>query len=855
MPIYPSNRYISFLLLAILVFIMLACAEPPSDQEAAVEDSVDQTLTNLGVDTTVTDRQDDEGNPLPENYLPLGANESLEKFDELVLIGWPLAASSGFDSQLTLMEFDRNNDASFTTDVLFAPSQAQTPWASSVGDTPESKRHSVAADIDADGLQELIVVHQQENQAVQLMVYEDKPSGFIQNQTVTVSAQTHSYLSAGASDINGDGYSEVWVALISGSQVKLQLLDNTQGLLSLSTTQLDIEADFPGSEIQVTLSSGNIDYDASIELGVIVNESFQLSGDSGISNFYLFDDQQHNFEIVNSGLLHSTTLNRTAVVGNIVLADIDNDNIDEIVLAGLTHFDPDNSCEYSTLLLAYDDAANDFSELGALEETETIHGGCNKSVKGNLRYVHLNAGDIDGDGISEIQANEYLYDDFSNAPAFSYLRDVNSDIAKLPLAQLYGNNEGFTGEFAYETSDIIVADMTANKRQDVVFISHSTNEMQIWGMGDPKPNIGAIDGEWRLLKNIPITPVTDETPYRPDLLAINVNHDGLSIAFDAGEHKVVFTEPVILAALAAAPCYSSQGQNLDACRTSYGSTQSQQVEFEDSLSISAGVFIGVNVEFSDPITALRLSEVESKVKVTATASLKHSSSYTYSETVEYTTGSIEDTVVFSTIPFDIYTYTITSHPDENLMGEKIVVSMPRAPVTLQVSRDFYNANVEHGGPKIGTDVFNHKAGDPSSYPTASLKDSLLNRYSLIKSDEQEITRWAYATGPAAVGEGGGSTSLEINIVEENGTGTSVGAQVEFEAQATFGVVLAGFSVGSSVESSLQVTHGEESSYVGAVANLPSEGFADKDYRWGLMTYLVDDHISGQQFEVINYWVE
>jgi hypothetical protein len=40
-----------------------------------------------------------------------------------------------------------------------------------------------------------------------------------------------------------------------------------------------------------------------------------------------------------------------------------------------------------------------------------------------------------------------------------------------------------------------------------------------------------------------------------------------------------------------------------------------------------------------------------------------------------------------------------------------------------------------------------------------------------------------------------------------------------------------------------------------VASFPSEFFSENAYNWGLFTYVMDDHASEQQFEVINYWVE
>jgi len=117
------------------------------------------------------------------------------------------------------------------------------------------------------------------------------------------------------------------------------------------------------------------------------------------------------------------------------------------------------------------------------------------------------------------------------------------------------------------------------------------------------------------------------------------------------------------------------------------------------------------------------------------------------------------------------------------------------------------------------------------------------------------SQWAYEFGPVSVGQGGGDTSLEINVATESGLGVAVGVEAEFELEATAGVIVAGFSIGISNETSLQISHGSESTYGGAVANLPSTEFAANSYDWGLFTYVMDDHASGQKFEIINFWVD
>jgi hypothetical protein len=320
-----------------------------------------------------------------------------------------------------------------------------------------------------------------------------------------------------------------------------------------------------------------------------------------------------------------------------------------------------------------------------------------------------------------------------------------------------------------------------------------------------------------------------------------VNHDSLAISFDEGEYQLVFTEPVLIAALAAAPCFTDLGQNTDACRTEFGTAESTTVAVEDTFTVTAGVTVGFESEFS--ALGIKTAGIEVLATVKARASRIQSEAYTLTKRIVYTTGPVEDTVIFTTIPLDQYTYTITSHPDPELINSKIVVSMPRSTVEIQVERDFYNENVVPGGPMIDSSVFTHAAGDPPTYPSEADKDAALQQYE------------GFDLGPTTVGAGGGATTLEINIATETGSTTAYGMEYELSVQATAGVVVAGFSVGLDTERSLQIVHGEESNYAGAVSNLPTDVFAANGYDWGLYTYVLDDHESGQEFEVINYWVE
>lgn len=846
----------SALLIAFLCAVLSGCGGDGGNIDGSggsggtrTADDVAGALTNLGVDVTETARQGDDLEALPDDYTPFGSSRAFDVNEELAMVGIALADPAFSDRGLTLMELDRvGTNAIYTDDALFTPEPASTPWAASVGDDPGNLRNASRGDFDGDGLEELAVVYRAEGEtAIQLQIYEDQTQNFSTGQLLTLGSDPATSLSVAGGDFNGDGLSDLVVGVATNDAVKLLLVDNDEGTLSVSSTVLDLPQTAPNSAIDLAIASGNLDYDPSHELVVLVNETFGAP-EQGTTRYYVFDDGKTGFTAITDDLVRANldNVNRTAIVADVALGDVDGDNLDEIIFAGLTNFDPNGTCAYNYLLVALDDLIRNRVPIGAAEHQPNIHGGC---AAGELRYVHVNTLDVDGDDAPEIQANELLYEDFAQFPPWTRLVAPTAPTAgseaevEIPDASLFASDEGFSGRFDAKNSSMVVADLTADARQDVIFYSQSTNRLEVWGLSDPIEDPSGPDaqlGQWRMLKSIEIEPPGSGEPVRPVLVTANVNHDSLSISFDEGEYQLVFTEPVLIAALAASPCFSDLGQNTDACRTEFGTAESTTVAIEDTFTVTAGVTVGFESEFS--VLGVKSAGIEVLGTVKRHASRIESEAYTLTKRIVYTTGPIEDTVVFTTIPLDQYTYTITSHPDPELINSKIVVSMPRSPVEIQVERSFYNANVVPGGPMIDASVFTHEAGDPLSYPSQADKDNTLGQYD------------GFEVGPATVGGGGGATTLEINVATETGSTTAYGMEYELEVQATAGVVVAGFSVGVDTESSLQVVHGEESSYVGTVSNLPTETFAANGYDWGLFTYVLDDHESGQEFEVINYWV-
>ena len=191
------------------------------------------------------------------------------------------------------------------------------------------------------------------------------------------------------------------------------------------------------------------------------------------------------------------------------------------------------------------------------------------------------------------------------------------------------------------------------------------------------------------------------------------------------------------------------------------------------------------------------------------------------------------------------------------------MDLPRSLITAIASREFYNATVQEDALQIDDRVFEHVPGRISSYPTASLKDAILrnerSRLEEVRFGGLTPSRFepvealgGLETGPISVGQGAGSTELAIEYVETEGEGNALELGYEFSLEATFGAIF-GFTVGLSRERTLTLSHGEATTYSGTIGSIDEDNFAANRYQFGLFTYL--QTLEGQEFEVINFWVE
>jgi hypothetical protein len=813
-------------------------------------DPVERTLSELGVSSTSEPRVDDDGDPLPDDYAPLGSRRTINRFAEIVPFGLRLEGDLTTDGRMPVLDIEPGANNTFSWSVLRDDAPADTPWFT---DAPGRARAAANGDFDRDGQDEIAIVYQIDGEPVRLVIMDGAPDyGF--SEPVVVDTGTWDQLFVAAGDFDGNETEDLVIALVSNAEGTTLVTFANDGEFRLDGTPRRIERLGEESrETQVVLQAGNIDYDRALELAVVVNqyrgEVSNGAGGSDISDssrYVIYDDSRNGHAVLKSDLavIDVGTEVKTAKVADIALGDVDGDNVDEVVLGGLDVVgNATNPPNY--LVEVFDDAKRDFAHLDG-RETDSRAISLQPQASGAMQYLvylHVLTADLDGDGAAEVVTNQFVYEDLRQAGGALVRMDLGEGPLEIPMEDLFAEgNSGDDYYFSWASSDMEAADVTSDRRDNIVLYAQTLNfvigegqTVQVWG-------IDGIDG-WKKMLDVftqRSNPLNRGEQLHPQLLLADaeVDNESMALEYSDGSYRFVFTEPVVLAALAAAPCSENLGQSLgSSCRTAFGRAISDTQAREDSWTIIAGVSVGFDA------TVPFVGGPEAIVDTRNTIRNYSIDSYTLTTSVLRETGALEDSVIFTTVPLDIYTYTVLSHPNPDLIGEQLEVRLPREPITVMVEREIYNAAVGTEGPQIDDSVFTHVEGDPASYPTRAEKDALLRQNDGLESEEVDV------------GQGTGQTVVSISDFSSTTSGQSYDFETTLNLKATAGGVVGGFTVGGGAGFALEITRGEETIYQGSVGNISEEFFPAEAYSWGLFSYIHEDAASGQTFEVLNYWVE
>jgi len=833
-PFRPSLPLLALLAAAVPAAAQRTAPQPVPPRTVGPQDAIDPNAGNpvasalhaFGVSTDPTPRMDEMEQELGENYSPLGGAMVLNRTDELVLVGLDL---QGDDFQRSFFLYQDGvagtTSGAYDPEILadMGPNEMEDVRpATTAGGAPQSYRAVDSADLDGDGREEVLVLFVQGNE-LRLRVIQDESGGFATSEQVLAVESSIDDVAVTAADADGDGKAEVLTArAVDGLGVTLSLWKAIGGAWVL-LGERQIAPAIGASAFSLVLEHGNVDNDLYTEWVLVVDEN---ADPDGLCRWFLYDDLLAGGGLVAGGPLFSTDAGvpRVAVVGDVALGDIDGDQRDEIVLAGLTRFG--HGCEQPDyLVLALDDAEHGLAELGTSHFHHDYYTGSCTTPK-LVRWAHVNTADLDGDGRDEIQVNQWIYDDWVEGGDWTAAWTLPDSVVLSGTTWQY---------FDRSTSAFTMGDYDGDGHADVLTVRAGIHNVQVYGFQLPSPNPMIVNKGYVCAESYSV----NAGFHNPLLVMVNVDADSPVLSYSGGQHEYVFTEPIVIAALAAPPYQAGIAQNYGACSTTFGNTTSTGSESERTLSFSASASVGVNLDGG----ALTQSEFELEESLSVVASQVSSQAYQLDRTILFQSGWDEDLVVFTTIPTDVYTYTVVTHPDPSLVGSQVVLRLPRDPITLQADRVYYNEHIPADGMRVDQRVFTHVLGDVSSYPTRSQKNALLNLHGGLQH------------GPVSVGQGSGSTQVAIQVSNSVSNGGSLEIGYELAVKATAGGAMAGFTVGASASDSLTITSGTQTTYTGTVGAIGAADFAANQYQFGLFTYVLPEPNRGYEFEVLNYWVE
>jgi hypothetical protein len=664
---------------------------------------------------------------------------------------------------------------------------------------------------------------------------------------------------AGKGDVDGDGYDEIVLVYYveKDELLKLHVIDRKAGkyVASTSTLAKGVKVDakaLAGAPFRdqilatrMSLAVGDLDGDGRDELAVGFEDKLRV-----------VDDAAKDHAALASRSFASADSSAPNTILSLGIGDFSGDGKQRLVVVANQH-DASWNALYADYAL-YEGALA--KEL--LSEQLIVRDGASTHV---FKSARVAVGDIDGDRLDEVVFCAYngsayylaLMDDQRAKGAFIggltavsgalvALLDMDADGAKeiavgkqvlgwdsssKKLAQAASLSQGITFSVA-------AGDLDGDFREDLIVPAGSA--LVIYATDKT--------GTFAARKSLPAS-----CTILPALVAANMDKDSLVVEY-TGKQELLFTDPQLLAVMAAPPAYSGIGQQDGS--TTFGKTKGTEVEASASLGVSVGFSIGAKGGFK-----LFGNGVELEAKQTFTFSMDWTFTATTSIATSYafTGGADEDKVVFTSVPFDVYYYKVLSSPDPKAVGQIISINMPRKPQTFSVSRAYYNAN-NGDAQDVDASVLPHTIGDPWTYPSRADRDQhLRGGLKLLKSG------WTNPTNPllggwvndtmVTVGQGGGSQTLTIEAERSLGLGVELGFSRTIEAQATIGPAIVGGSTEFRVGVGLAVTASEGFFVEGTIGDIPAEHFSgDRLYRAGIYAY---PHVGsdGGEFMVVNYWVE
>ena len=340
-------------------------------------------------------------------------------------------------------------------------------------------------------------------------------------------------------------------------------------------------------------------------------------------------------------------------------------------------------------------------------------------------------------------------------------------------------------------------------------------------------------------------------PY-PSITEVDVLNHSSKLKFLPEESVFVYSNPIVTAVLGASPYYKELEDittalgNVD---TTFGTGAESEQSIEQGTSVMAGISFGFNFEVSFLFTKLFELEMETEIKSSLTST--YSTVTSVSKDISYSNYYSEDAVVLTVIPYDVYVYeaTVWNALQSRYETGTIVMQIPYTPMTSMMTVDNYRKAAEQipDAPMITSEVLQHNAGDPRSYPRTSKGLSNVSEKSMLMAGKDEQSSF--------IGSGIGNSSVEQSITSKNTSSVSYDFEftVESKISQTIGVVKTGVSGGFGLSTNVIIRSSKYTTRSGSVASVPS-AYSQYQFNWALVAYEYNLKAGDgyQKCNVINY---
>ena len=822
----------------------------------------------LGVDTTQSPRTytDDTGtHELGTGYNPLGRGvKSLQPRVELYFAGRSFGASTANQFLLDSVGMSPARKRLELTD-------AADSWA---GNTYTK---SLPADLDGDGIDEIVNVyyielsHELHANVIRCSAGCDGDGGTFANvkdsklsvQDASLTPLDRAWFAHGivSADVDGDGKQELVIANFGGIDV---CTANKSGAFACAPRVTDTSQKF-------SLARGHFsDNPEQTNDDIVV-----VSSNNTVASVAIYDGAPDSFaanaftNAKSPPKLLSQQLLGEAQVNNYIEAfvdagDVDLDGRDEIVLSAKRPGNDGNYVNYDLLLIDDRNSGYKFFNsfrvlLGTDGSRPWIASPYFGNDLNNLFHPALKVFNKRTRPALEkaIYAGAYVIDGLQNLLPSSTTVFHDNDLTNHVTVTYVGYKEYNGGTWNHAPNDVAVGDIDGSGQDSVV---------ALWDTGwaaqnESPPAVTTLarmtwDGgtsKWGAWTNIVetsggIAPAAGpyDVSYGMGLCLPNVDRDSPMVEYQ-GQHEVLFSDPRVLAVLAAAPYFEGVNESNSATSISFGTGEGY------SADSTIGLRTGTSIGYEAP-SLFGTTSFETKLTFSYAMDRISSRAVTLDQTQTWTAGN-EDAIVFQVIPFDVYYYEIVSSPDPADIGKPLSINVPRKLSTYKVPVALYNQSIVNG-PSVGPTLLNHTVGDPSSYPTENTcadapgGGSFGETSFLVDPDT-----WCYASAaPLRVGVGTGSVGFSIARTDTASEGTSTDIGVDFEVVAGAG----GFSVGQSVGFhwgyGYTIDTTNSYNFSGQVGDLPN---AKHGYEFGLMAHRGQLSGLGTDYPVflVDYWVE